>query len=1843
MDEQALNDAFAIFSEKGYGGSIEDFKTLISTNEDALNDAHSLFSEKGYKGDVNAFSSLVGADLQKKKEDAEPVSVRQDQNLDLPSSTEIPPISSGITEVSSSSPIEKQDEAARQIQKEYEDKGITDYSILPEDIEQRVKSNDEDLQRQPQDYKDSIPWYTDLKNQFLSGAVERLAGAAGLKNYIAKFASTAILSAEELAALNSLPEDVREQVLAASSGADFGLDKNLIEAQNYLTDKSDEIRERTIQYNGNIIDDFAEGNIGQASYRVLQGAANSLSSLIAAMLPGGLVALGATVASQKQEREEREGADVDVKTLLNSTVAGVAEFFFERYTAGLLRPVGQILKGNKKLTKEFTENLGKKVLLGIGIEASSEMATEATTELGDAFIQGKDVSITQAVKNIADAGIIGGFMGGGITSTGGLAGYVANKRMPKDKKTTVTNNQKQVGKLSMELEGLTNKETKKAIISKLNSLKKESANIIKKEVADAKKMTDNEVVELVKVDREITDLIDQQKVIQSDEKITEDTKNILLEDADKKYDKLTKKKQEVLEGQGAKEVPAKEKGEKKVAKKEVKEKDVTPVTTKKKPPAKKKTPTKKETPTPEISKQEEGIRSSIKKLDLLMKEADTKLSLSEAFELNNKILGKVINNPKLNAEEDALFEYRDNIIKKLDQLSKHPKKEGKTTGKKKTALEKVEEINKHLKDIEAQLKDFGDQNLSSGLPVVVTKVVVAAFIKVMTLVEKAMRKNKMLYHKNIVLGRDRDIPELDLPQNGEMEVDMVVAGIKALKKTDWYKEQTEEGKRAAEMEVSDMVYRKEPPTKAETIVKDTQKAVENKLENKEKEKDIIKSFKTKKERMIAKDYLIRKKPVSGEEAIKIVDASYDKSQKEMKDTKQTTKLFTRFLRKTALRWWDRQYLPKATLMKADGKVVRNYMITAKGATGYAKDIYDKAYKKIYKGLPHKDLPTLEKILFQKRFLAIDKNRRERDLPSIIHADFQNETVSLAYLAEIKKQLGDDKYNDLTKRAEAYFDTFKLLLNNMEESGIITKDTKESFFEVDYLPKTYLKYLKKSEEEIPVLSSGSRESDLAFPQMKALEAGSSESLMTDTMYLLSRSINVGTKNAAFNEAISRLSKFIKEQAEVVKKLNEKSKKSKKDINTIKYFNELVTQVKENPIIRLNKKGEPKFKYKDSDGSGLKSQVYYDGGYRRELVMKEKFYDQFNDNLKWLFSNANVREKVTLLSFVGLLKTIATGSNPAFFLTNTPRDFMFISIFSEAYGPNLIKNMINLSKDASKGVKSMKKDDKVFQNFIKHGGMMNFLHLQGKFKGTEYLAKIINKLFTRKFQDNSVALGKAVTLQKLQMYSEVGLRMGVFNRSIQNQLKELGVDNEQEIERYYGSYAKETIKDMYINATAAARNTTDFNQGGLWAKDLDALNPYFNAGIQGTRQAIEALNDRPVQTMFKMAQALVLMSPLPIALGLLFIAARRDREDEKEKDLSDTELYLKAISGVSMYDKTNYMIVFDGTRTEDGEFNYSRIAMPHFMTPFVAYANGVTTKIMKELVDDDSEDKTLENVRFAIEKNISPFEFSIPGNITKNPLINSSLTYITGTDFYREKPLSYRRGKGQVQSEGHESKQVEEFYKKIGIELGESPARLKGAAEAIITTPSTSPFVGGLYGGLETMAKDKDSVGLLKRLADNVFKSTVKRVYKQTSPFNRALNLKKVLSDDLAKIEIEEIKNKKIYTDFANQILEGTLDKKDLSEKLNALAKKSPLDVKRAVRTIKKIVENPNVSIYVSMIKYSPPKQRAVMLVRLFGDGLFNVAGEMSKENNKLARELFTNKVLTKETLFEYQKIIDQAKK
>ena len=60
MNDEAINDAYKMFSQGGYSGSVDNFKKLISSNQNALNDSYEIFKRGGYSNDLASFKVLMG-------------------------------------------------------------------------------------------------------------------------------------------------------------------------------------------------------------------------------------------------------------------------------------------------------------------------------------------------------------------------------------------------------------------------------------------------------------------------------------------------------------------------------------------------------------------------------------------------------------------------------------------------------------------------------------------------------------------------------------------------------------------------------------------------------------------------------------------------------------------------------------------------------------------------------------------------------------------------------------------------------------------------------------------------------------------------------------------------------------------------------------------------------------------------------------------------------------------------------------------------------------------------------------------------------------------------------------------------------------------------------------------------------------------------------------------------------------------------------------------------------------------------------------------------------------------------------------------------------------------------------------------------------------------------------------------------------------------------------------------------------------------------------------------------------------------------------------------------------
>jgi len=87
MNEEALKDAYSLFTQSGYSGSQDEFYTLLSDNAEAFADSYALFKGSGYKGSEDNYKELLG--LKKKDSSALQDAAAQMASGDTPSTSDL--------------------------------------------------------------------------------------------------------------------------------------------------------------------------------------------------------------------------------------------------------------------------------------------------------------------------------------------------------------------------------------------------------------------------------------------------------------------------------------------------------------------------------------------------------------------------------------------------------------------------------------------------------------------------------------------------------------------------------------------------------------------------------------------------------------------------------------------------------------------------------------------------------------------------------------------------------------------------------------------------------------------------------------------------------------------------------------------------------------------------------------------------------------------------------------------------------------------------------------------------------------------------------------------------------------------------------------------------------------------------------------------------------------------------------------------------------------------------------------------------------------------------------------------------------------------------------------------------------------------------------------------------------------------------------------------------------------------------------------------------------------------------------------------------------------------------
>ena len=177
-----------------------------------------------------------------------------------------------------------------------------------------------------------------------------------------------------------------------------------------------------------ITETFKEGDYFEGGFRAMEAGLQSMPSIIAAGFGvPGLIGLAASTAGSKFEEEFELTPEENAGTLLfNAVGSGVIEATFELATRGVLKRAGLVANAggaaNMKLAEEIIRGGAGSIIKNIGggmaSEAASEAATELTSTMWDQVTLGKKVDWERKIYEIADAGIVGGLVGGVMAGAG---------------------------------------------------------------------------------------------------------------------------------------------------------------------------------------------------------------------------------------------------------------------------------------------------------------------------------------------------------------------------------------------------------------------------------------------------------------------------------------------------------------------------------------------------------------------------------------------------------------------------------------------------------------------------------------------------------------------------------------------------------------------------------------------------------------------------------------------------------------------------------------------------------------------------------------------------------------------------------------------------------------------------------------------------------------------------------------------------------------------------------------------------------------------------------------------------------------------------------------------------------------------------------------------------------------------------------------------------------------------------------------------------------------------------------------------------------------------------------
>jgi hypothetical protein len=696
-----------------------------------------------------------------------------------------------------------------------------------------------------------------------------------------------------------------------------------------------------------------------------------------------------------------------------------------------------------------------------------------------------------------------------------------------------------------------------------------------------------------------------------------------------------------------------------------------------------------------------------------------------------------------------------------------------------------------------------------------------------------------------------------------------------------------------------------------------------------------------------------------------------------------------------------------------------------GSSNKAEEMYQKAFKDVFGSpllggehfLSEKEQRVLSLIINMKRISEIDRLRMERhpDKELAEHPGGYSYVTAEKTLADLKAGTtymkdahGEYSFDELNGRADKYFDAMQSLLDIRYENGLISdasyKTMKEAKF---YSPRQFMKYINND------LNFNSKHISTSNG-VKKLGEGSDQAYVDNPAYLLRDAMGMVHHYLDQNKAYSSINEMLtnvdtemgrpaKYSGGFMKRLREhySEKEANAQLPTVNLFG-VQNSIEETPWKYI----APEF---ETPAEGETLFKFYDKGVQKGFIMKNAYAVELNG-----FDQVINRRAFGLWSGARLKQAMATGLNAYFAVSNTIRDGGYVLFTTDHYSPIFPVAAAQYSKDWVSALKDAWTKGKTYKDFVAEGGGREFLGGEPKlFAGEESQIRAgLNEIWYQ--------LG-----HRIPQTSEIAGRLAVRGRVI-NKLTE-------QYKKEGKVITPELQKEIQERASFLAASTMDFSHGGRVTKEVNAVIPFFNAGILGTRNLFRYAKDNPAKFGVKLLQ----LAAVNAALAQWNHGVLGNDEDSKDRG----DYYRRYISA---NDKSvNHIIMLPFKYTDDRgveRYPYIKIPKPQEQKLFSGVfehlalkAHGIDDNYIKERGMMDA----------------SSLATYIPDGGNFLPAILSPFaSYMSNHDFFRNE--SYYKGMTKVLPKDEYNDKTPMSYRKLGELINMSPDRLKGAFESAVPT-------------------------------------------------------------------------------------------------------------------------------------------------------------------------------------------------